>query len=186
MDMVKTQPPANWVWTHQREQAASLLALDQLTDNEIAAQVGIDRNTLWLWKKSPEFAGKVRSLAELVHESVMQQGIAIKANRVRHLNERYQKLRQVVDERAAHYSSHEDPEVRDAPGVTTGLLVRQIRMIGTGRAAREVVEFVVDTTLLREMRAIEEHTAREMGQWTDKNETAVNVKAYINIDMDRL
>lgn len=186
MDIVKTLPPARWEWTPQREQAASLLALDQITDTEIAAQVGVDRNTLWWWKQSPVFAAQVKSIADLVNESVMQEGIAVKANRIRHLNERHHKLRQIVDERAEHFASHEDQETREAPGVATGLLVRQIRVVGTGRAAREVVEYVVDTALLREMRSIEEHTARELGQWTDRSEVLVNQKLYIGVDIDQM
>ena len=184
MEKTEITLPTKWNWSPQKEQAASLLALGQLADTNVAAQVGVDRNTLWAWKKVPDFAKEVRSLADFIRESITEEGIAVKANRIANLNERHRRLKQIVDERAEYFASHEDPEVRDAPGVTTGLLIQQKRVVGTGRTAIEVTEYVVDTALLRETRSIEEHTAREMGQWTDKQEVSINQKLYIGIDID--
>ena len=186
MKIVKSIAPVKWEWTPQREQTASLLALGQLSETKIAAQVGVDRNTIWFWKQAPEFVAEIRSLADFVRASIMEEGIAVKANRIAYLNERHQRLKQIVDERAEYFASHEDPEVRDAPGVTTGLLIQQRRVVGTGRAATEIVEYVVDTALLRETRSLEEHTAREMGQWTDKSEVNINQKLWVGIDFDRI
>jgi hypothetical protein len=45
-----------------------------------------------------------------------------------------------------------DKELRKAPGGKTGLLVRRLKMLGSGESAQVVEEFEVDVGLLREIR----------------------------------
>jgi hypothetical protein len=71
-------------------------------------------------------------------------------HRVRALENRWQRMHQVIDARAA------DATMKDVPGGTTGLLVRTYRSIG----GDTVVEYAVDTGLLRDLRAHEEQAAR--------------------------
>ena len=46
--MPKTSP---FPWTHARAEAAVLVAEDAVTDEEIAAKVGVSRRTLTTWKQ---------------------------------------------------------------------------------------------------------------------------------------
>lgn len=181
---IRTQPPSRWEWTQQRETAAALLALGELSVEQIADAVGCDRNTLWWWRKSPEFAARVKEHLATVRAAVMQEGIAQKANRIRALEDRWRRIQSVIEERAAFYANHEDEEVRTAPGVRSGLLVRRVRVVGNGRSAREVVEYEADTALLREMRSIEEQAAREVGDWSEKPEREFTPKLYVDVRMD--
>jgi len=69
-------------------------------------------------------------------------------------------MRQLIDARAEELNGA-------VPGGETGLLVRQIKLSNTGI---QVEEFAVDTRLLKEMRALEEQVAKELGQYADKPE----------------
>jgi len=186
MTELKTKPPATWEWTEQRERAALLLALDELTEVQIANDIGCSRDTIWWWKQHPVFVSRIQETAESIRSRILEEGISVKANRLKELNDRHRRLRQVIAERAAYFATHDDTSVRMAPGGQTGLLVRQVKIIGSGRSAKEVEEYVVDTALLREMRSIEEHAARETGQWTDKTELTLTKKLYIGIDIDAI
>jgi hypothetical protein len=70
----------------------------------------------------------------------------------------------VIAERAA------DPDMANVPGGRTGLLVRRVKVIGSGDNAREVCEYEVDTGLLKELRELEKQAAVEAGQWSTTSE----------------
>lgn len=149
-----------------RAKAAQLVALDALTDEEIAAQVGISRSTLKRWKAEPEFMADVESFLEAFRAKVRRQGIAILERRVQSLNNRWRRLEEVMRARA------EDPSMQHVPGGNTGLLVRTYKQIGSGESAQIMEEYEVDAALLREFREHEKQAAQELGQWIDKKEHA--------------
>ena len=60
--------------------------------------------------------------------------------------------------------------MQNVPGGRAGLLVRRVKSIGAGENAREVVEYEVDTALLKELRELERQAAQEAGQWATKHE----------------
>jgi hypothetical protein len=73
------------------------------------------------------------------------------------------------------WHGEKDPDVAGHPGGDTGLVVRQVKMIGSGAAAQLVEEYPVDVALLRaeldvmrELREHEKQAAQELGQWVDK------------------
>ena len=154
----------SWKWTTRRERAAQLVADDQLTDTEIALQCGVTQRQLERWKKVPEFQERVAAIVEAERQAILAKGIAEKRNRVDALNDRWQRMRQVIDERA------EDPDMAKVPGGRTGLLVREFKQIGTGPDATMVEEFHLDAALLKESREHEKQAAQELGQWTEKRE----------------
>ncbi len=47
-----------------RERAAELLVTDDLTDEQIAQQVGIVRQTLTRWKRHPEVQARLQALRD--------------------------------------------------------------------------------------------------------------------------
>jgi hypothetical protein len=56
----------------------------------------------------------------------------------------------------------------EAPGVGTGLLVRQRKMLGGGQFGYEVTEYVFDAALDAALRADEKQAAQELGEWTER------------------
>jgi phage terminase small subunit len=95
--------------------------------------------------------------------------IASKQERCRVYGDIYQRMLQVVEERAA------DASMAKVPGGRTGLLVRQIKVLGSGANQKVVPESVVDTGLLRQIRATAQQAAEELGQWkSDADATAAD------------
>ena len=76
-----------------------------------------------------------------------QERISSLQQRIDGYNERRQKLLAVIGERAI--------AGWDAPGASSGLLVRRERSVGSGKNRKLVDEYVVDTGLLRELRELE-------------------------------
>src|ERR1035441_6890960 len=79
--------------------------------------------------------------------------------RVQALQNRWDRMRRVIDERAA------SPDFAEVPGGTTGLLVKDYK----GKDADTLV-YKVDTGLLAELRNHEKQAAEELGQWNEKRE----------------
>lgn len=169
----------NFRWTKPREDAAVLLAEDLLTDAEIGARVGVTDRQMRTWKLHPEFAARVQSLAREMGDAAKRHAISRKARRVQGYDDRRRRLLEVVEARAG-----------DMPGVAggpTGLLVRTVKVVGSGPAAQVVEEYAVDTGLLKELRELEKQAAVELGQWTEKREHSVNdIDAAIERELSRL
>lgn len=92
-------------------------------------------------------------------------GIRNPQSRVTALESRWEKMRQIITERAL------DPEMQSVPGGKTGLVVMTFKQLGSGATAAVVREYRVDTQLLAELRAHEQQAAEELGQWTKRTET---------------
>lgn len=120
--------------------------------------------TLIRWRDLEAFTARVQALQDAMAAAVVSEGIALRTKRVAALNDRWNRMQRVIAERA------EDPAVAYVPGGSTGLLVHTVKMIGGGRDATTVDEYAVDVGLLKELRAHEEQAAKELGQWTEKQE----------------
>lgn len=155
--------PARFTWNHQRTRAAVLLAEDELSDEQIAQRVGVCRRTLSYWKENPVFAAQVGDHIGQLQAAMLRYRVAKKRERIKVLDDLHTKMLTVIDERAEDLGD-------EAPGGSTGLLVRQLKQIGYGESARTVEEYAVDAGLVRELRAVHEQAAKELGQWVDKSE----------------
>ncbi|HEU4752053.1 MAG TPA: phBC6A51 family helix-turn-helix protein [Armatimonadota bacterium] len=155
--------PGAWRWNKQREHAAALVARDDLTDVEIANEVGIGKATLERWKAVPEFQARVEEHVTAFRALVRRRGIAVLENRIQAQQDRWERMQAVIHERAAEM----DGEVA---GGGSGLLVRQYKTVGSGDDAELVREYHVDTGLLRELRELEKQAAQELGQWTERQD----------------
>lgn len=178
---------ASFRWTEPRVRAAVLLAEDELSDRAIAENVGVSPRTLVDWKRHPDFAAQVGDHVGRLQAAMLRYRVAKKRHRLKVLDDLHTKLLTVVDERADQWAAQaesvlDEPRTQkvyrevfggggDVPaGGGTGLVVRQIKQVGTGHSARIVEEFAVDTGTIREIRAIHEQAAKELGQWIDKAE----------------
>lgn len=152
--------------TKIRRKAAQLIADDRLTDQEIADQLGVGRATLARWKLEPLFQRRVQEFTEAYATRILNHGIARKERRIEVLNVLHEKMLQVIDERAT------DKEVAHVAGGTTGLIVKNIKGIGKGEDFQVVEVFEVDTGVLRELRAVQDQVADEVGNRIKKHEVA--------------
>jgi len=150
-------------WTKTREKAALLVADGKLSEPEIAKSVGISQRTLAYWKVDETFKARVAEHVEAARKALKAKGIAEKLNRLTAYNDRWQRMQQVIKQRAKVYA-----DVK--AGGETGLLVKQIKGIGKGEDFQVVEEYAVDTGLLKEMREHEKQAAQELGQWTERRE----------------
>lgn len=159
--------PQMWQWNARKEQAAGLVAADDLTNAEIAEKVDITPRALAKWKAAPEFQARVASIVAEFRSRVRVRGIAIVENRVAALDDRWKLMKAVIEERS------QDPSVANAAGGGTGLIVKTIKGIGKGDDFQLVECYGVDTGLLSEMRAHELQAAKELGQYAEKQDVTV-------------
>jgi alpha-D-ribose 1-methylphosphonate 5-triphosphate synthase subunit PhnG len=150
--------------TKRREQVALLLAEDRFSDVKIGKLAGVSPFTIAKWKQRPDVKARVAELTQIFADKALKEGLAQRDRRVAVLFQYHEKLRQIVDERAA------DPEMATIPGGKTGLVTRQMKGIGKGKEFRLVEHFVPDTRLVKELRACGEQIARELGQWQERVE----------------
>lgn len=188
MNDITTIAPSNpltFKWDERREQAAAMIARGDMTMQQIAEAVGVDRNTIHFWRMHVEFNARVETYVETARQALLSVGVASKINRIRAMHDRWLRLQSIIEERAA--AALADSEARDIPGAASGLLIRQQKVVGSGRNAMLLEEWVFDAALMREMRSLEEHAARELGQWQpDKAVIAPTLKLYAGIDFDRI
>lgn len=154
------QNATRFQWSARREQAALLLAQDELTDVQIAEAVTVSRAQLARWKQHPVFQSRIQEHLAAWKAKVLQKGIAARERRIDALNHRHKLMLQVIAERAV------SPDLQEVAGGKTGLIVKQVKPSG----GNYFEEFAVDTGLLRELRAHEQQTAQELGQWAEKRE----------------
>jgi len=148
----------------RREQAAQLVAEDRFPDVKIAEICGISEACLSKWKRRSEFAERVNELTDIYGERVLKFGLARRERRLAVLSEMHEKILTLIDARA------NDPGMASIPGGPTGLLVKTNKVVRVGKSLQVYEEFKADVGLLRELRAIEEQAARELGQWREKRE----------------
>jgi Helix-turn-helix of insertion element transposase len=151
--------------TKKRENAAHLIADDCLSDEKIAEQVQISRSTLARWKSEPRFITRVEAIATAYAKRVLNRGIARKERRVAVLNELHEKMLLVISERA------ESADLSTVPGGKTGLITKMLKGIGKGEDFQVVEVYEVDTGTVKEIRALQEQVAEELGQRVERTET---------------
>ncbi|MDQ3832232.1 MAG: phBC6A51 family helix-turn-helix protein [Actinomycetota bacterium] len=172
--------------TDKQEEAAALVAEDVKSDEDIALTLGIHRSTLDRWKKLPAFDARVDEILAECRRHVTRKTIARVEKRVEALQDRWNRMQQVIRERA------EDGMLADVPGGTTGLIVHNVKGVGKGEDFQLIDLYEVDTGLLAEIRAHEKQAAQELGQWTEKQQVSgdedkpVVVKVLSGVKVDDL
>lgn len=149
--------------------AIELLAAGNLTQQEIADQLGVDRSTLFRWRQDADFAARLDARVKEIGDEVRRIGIADRTRRIAALNDRWNRLRRIIEDRA------DDESMEGVPGGSTGLLARTLKGLGRGDDFTVVAEYAVDTGLLAELRAVEKQAAQELGQWSEKHEHSGSV-----------
>src|SRR5215207_5893892 len=99
----KSKPARPFTWTAQKKRAATLLAENELMDQEIAAQVGVSRTALWKWKQNAEFVLEVGDQIGQIQAAMLKLAIAKKYKRIAVLDALKQKVLQTIEERGVMY-----------------------------------------------------------------------------------
>jgi hypothetical protein len=167
-------PESAFSWTHRTIPAAQAVAEDRLTDEQIAASVGVTKQTLERWKKHPEFQQRVAEIVEKYRQAVLSEGIADVVNRVKALGDRWGRMQQVIEARGKRYRDYR-AKYDDDPVVSTNFIPDEaetglVILIETPTKEGLKREWSVDTSLLSEMRATEKQAAIEVGQWQEKKD----------------
>jgi transposase len=149
-------------WSEKRLRAVALVADDNLSDEQIASAVGVSRRTLTAWKQHPAFEAKRLEMVAELEREVLKLAIAQRHKRVRVLDDLHSRYLAVLEARAA------DEELRKLPGGEQGLVVKTVKVIGMGKNAQTITEYAVDPTIAREVRALQEQAAKDLGQWSEK------------------
>jgi hypothetical protein len=122
--------------------------------------------------RNVQVCARVRAIRERVSAATIAVEISSRNARIQALQSRWDKMRQVIEERGA------SEEYSSVPGGTTGLLTKDYK----GKQADTPV-YKVDTALLAELRAHERQAAEELAQWHTPPEhkaspVNVTVEAY--------
>jgi|SRR5579872_1749843 len=166
--------------SQKQEQAAVLVAEDELSDEAIAERVGISRMTLHRWKRDAAFQQRVTEILASFGLSLQRYSIARKDKRMAAYQNRWDRMKRLMDARAA------DPSMEGVPGGRTGLIVRHVKRVGPPSDARQVETYTVDTGFMAEMLAIERQAAQEAGQWkeSEQPQAPVLVRQYVGIAVE--
>jgi hypothetical protein len=115
MDETKPFP-----WEPRHVKAAALLAADELTDDEIAAEIECSRSAIARWKRHPEFARRIKEIQDDLGEVERRKAIGKRARRVRVLNDQLNRLLQIIEARADCPRRRPSRPGRNPPGVRAG------------------------------------------------------------------
>lgn len=142
-----------------KERAAILIAEGRYEYAEIAHKVGISVRALYKWRCDKKFADRVDQLCAEFSARFKRLAIARREMRISVLNQQHTKLLELQDERSKEMDG-------SIAGGSTGLLVRQYKVSGENT----VTEYAFDAAVVREIRALEEQAAKELGQLVEKHE----------------
>lgn len=171
--MIQKAEKSGKTLTALQSRAAVLVADDELTDEAISAELGITSRTLRNWKVQSAFQAAVTEHRARIAASISRFWIAKRRKRVQRLQQLADAAISVIEQRAA------DPAMAEAPGGDTGLVVRSVKVIGSGPDAEMVNVFTVDTALSAEIRNTLKQAAQEVGQWTEKREVGLGSEAEL-------
>lgn len=166
-----------WAWTKQKREAARQLVNDvQIT--EIAQQLKTTPMTIYRWRQVPEFQTFMAQLEAQWRDEALNKGLGVRERRLQRLYLIEQKIMDVIDARAK--------ELGRLIGGSTGLIVAETKIIGSGDNAVMIEVEQADTGLLREYRALLAQIADETGQSTTRTELSGPGGAPIKLSVSAL
>jgi hypothetical protein len=122
--------------------------------------------------RSEQFQDRVAEHLEKIRRELVKTGIGNVVQRVQRQSKTWNDLQFTIQERAERLLVDEDGE--PVPGASTGLVVRQYKVIGTGPAAQQITEYKVDHATLKSLLDLEKQTAEELGQLITKTDLTTN------------
>lgn len=158
-------------WSDTKRRAVVLLVEGNKSYQRVADELGITRITLWEWRRSTDFAAALDDLRALLEEETRAFAVANRHALLEGLTERRERLLQIVTEREEYHRDHQT----DAPGATTGYLVKSLKVVGTGSTAYTETEYNVDRPLVTSLNDVETFGAKLAGILTDKVDAQLDI-----------
>ena len=146
--------------------------LEGVPNTEIARRVGVHHSAVWRYAKKHE--DRLAPVVAEIERQITDAAIASKVNRILDADRDYRRLGEVIEARAtdARY---------DEPGYRSGVMVHQLKQIGSGRNTQTVDEYKVDTALVAERRALRREVAEELDQLPRGNNINIDNRTQILI-----
>lgn len=183
----------------KRDNAAVLFANDELnptpgkrlTDQAVADQVGVSRQSVTRWKRDSEFRAMIQDARGRIIADSLRLPIAQKHQRIRVLNDLHTKYLDIIQSRAERHAKEivDTPEnaMRGVfgdvtpPEAMTGMMVRHPKIAANGMT---VVAWAFDKPLDSAIKETHKQAAQELGQWEET--INVNTNQYQNEALDDL
>jgi predicted DNA-binding protein (UPF0251 family) len=179
-----TQNVAQPTLSAKQLEAAALVAVDELTNEEIAERVGVARRTLDRWKLLDHFDAAVQRAIERMDRDALRFAVARRDKRLQTINDLFNKGLSVIDARSQEYADDSD-----AIGGVTGLIIKDRKGVGAGAAAEVIDVYGVDTALISELRGLMDDAAREVGGRTQNVNLSgglVNTIEFVGVDPEAI
>lgn len=141
-----------------------------MTQAQVAAKYSVHPTSVHRFAE--RYSDKLTELSLAVEARVEDYAIASKVNRIAALQDRWDRMKALLDARA------KDSRYSDEPGYDTGLMIHQLKAVGRGEDFQLVNLYVTDAQLLAEMRATERAVAEELGS-LPKQDITLNVQNNI-------
>jgi transposase-like protein len=87
-------------------QVVALLVEGGRTMEQLAQEVGWDRNTIWRWRKKPEFQAEYLRQLRAVEQQAFDYGISRRVERIAALNDTWLKLKKQIDKTRTPRTDH--------------------------------------------------------------------------------
>lgn len=171
-----TQARATKRRTTLEKNATAVIAelVDGKTQYEVAKHFSVHYSSVMRFVD--RHAQEIEELRARIAKEAEEYTIAAKVNRIAALDDRWQRMKRLIDARA------QDDRYSNEPGYETGLMFHQLKAVGRGDDFQLVDLYVTDAGLLAEMRATERAAADELGQMPKGEEqgTTVAVQVVLN------
>jgi len=144
------------------------------TIQSVCDQYGVHRTQVARWRKGQwKFRKWIEDARKAVQEQVFNEGLALKANRVAHLQSTHDRLEQVREERAKDAIENPNSAVKGVPGAETGYIIARPKAQGR-------IEYAVDRALVELQAACKESIAMEVGDRNKETNEGGKVTVEIN------
>lgn len=152
-----------FVMTPAREKAALLLAIGDMSIDEVAAAINSAVSTVRVWNRFPAFKQEVRRIRDEILEEIRLQGISSKANRLKIYNDLAKSALSIIEANRKAYGAN--PR---APGDESGLIGE--RFVDT-RSDGVISEYYYLDNIVRSIQSVLKQAAQELGEWDEKGST---------------
>ncbi len=150
-------------WPENKAKAAGLLAVGRLSVIAVAEEVGVVRETLWLWRQDTRFAAEVKRQRQEIHAEVWGLIRAEREGRVRELDEAADKIKAqwLATGSVVHYREYRETLKQIAIELGQWQPKQDVRLSVEERPVqiREVVYGGIEERIAKEERTIQQEVA---------------------------
>jgi len=122
---------------------------------------------------------QIRAAIDAELEAIRAEGVRSKRSRLEDYEDLRRRIKIVLDARAKEYGGDGEPDEvagrfilgsGKVVGGESGLVVKKLNVVGSGRGAKVIEEHTYDPSPLNQLLAVNKQTAQEMGEWSEKRQ----------------